>query len=190
MRAPLVWLWAGLTFACAPAQALEIAGVQLADTQHAGETTLVLNGAGVRTRLLFKVYVAALYLPARQSQAGAVLALPPPRRMQLTMLRDVSADTFSAALRKGLAANTSAAAFAALAPRIAEFESLIASQGEAREGAVYVLDERAAGMQLSVNGNPVGKPIAGSDFFRALLSVWLGDVPVQDDLKRALLGGR
>ncbi len=190
MRVSPFLLWAGLTFLCLPAQALEVAGVKIADTERAGGTTLVLNGAGVRTRLLFKVYVAALYLPVRQNQAEAVLAAPPPRRVQLTMLRDVAADTFSEALRKGLDANTSPAQRAALAPRIAAFEAHIQSQGEARAGTVYVLDETAAGMQLSVNGRPVGVPIAGSDFFRALLSVWLGEAPVQDDLKRALLGGR
>ena len=79
-------LLAGLLWASAPVQALEIAGVRLADTQRVGETTLLLNGAGVRSRLLFKVYIAALYLPARQTRAEAVLAASPPRRMQLTML--------------------------------------------------------------------------------------------------------
>lgn len=178
-------LWGGST-----ARAMEVAGVKLPESLRAGEATLVLNGAGVRTRLLFKVYVAALYLPARQSQAEAILAAAAPRRVQLTLLRTVSADAFSEALRKGVAANTSAAQFAALAPRLAEFEAMIASQGEAREGATYTLDESAAGTQLSVNGKVAGKPVAGVDFFRALLSVWLGESPVQDDLKRALLGGR
>ena len=180
----------GCLYLNAPVQAAEIAGVKLAETHRTGDTMLVLNGAGVRSRFLFKVYVAALSLPVRQTQADAVLAAPPPRRMQLAMLRDVSADAFSEALRKGLAANVNAAQLAALSPRIAEFEARIKSQGEAREGDVYVLDETAAGMQLSVNGKPIGQPIAGPDFFRALLAVWLGDAPVQDDLKRALLGGR
>jgi hypothetical protein len=183
-------LLTGLMWASMPAQALEIAGVKLADTERAGETMLQLNGAGVRSRLLFKVYVAALYLPARQTRADAVLAAPPPRRMQLVMLRDLSADTFSEALHKGLSSNASAPQLAALAPRLAEFDVLLKSQGEAREGAVYTLDDTPAGMQLSVNGKPIGKPIVGADFFRALLSVWLGEHPVQADLKRALLGER
>jgi hypothetical protein len=79
---------------------------------------------------------------------------------------------------------------AALAPRLAEFDALLKNQGEAREGAVYTLDDTAAGTQLLVNGRAVGKPIAGADFFRALLSVWLGEHPAQADLKRALLGER
>jgi hypothetical protein len=44
------------------------------------------------------------------------------------------------------------------------------------------------GTRVSLNGKELGKPIAGADFYRALLRVWLGDQPVQDSLKRALLG--
>ena len=39
-----------------------------------------------------------------------------------------------------------------------------------------------------VNGKPAGKPISGEDFYRALLRIWLGDKPVQEDLKKSLLG--
>ncbi|TAK85863.1 MAG: hypothetical protein EPO20_08665 [Betaproteobacteria bacterium] len=42
--------------------------------------------------------------------------------------------------------------------------------------------------RLLVGGKPVGKPIAGEDFYRALLRIWLGEKPVQDDLKKALAG--
>ena len=33
-----------------------------------------------------------------------------------------------------------------------------------------------------------GRDIAGDDFYKALLRIWLGNKPVQDDLKPALLG--
>lgn len=178
-------LWLG---AISAANAFEVGGVKLVETQRLGDATLILNGAGVRSRFMFKVYVAALYLPARQGRADAILASPSPRRVQLTMLRDLSADTFSEALHKGLAENLDAGALAALSTRLSEFDALLKSQGEARKGAVYTLDDTAAGMQLAVNGKPVGKPIPGTDFFRALLSVWMGEHPVQEDLKRALLG--
>ena len=51
------------------------------------------------------------------------------------------------------------------------------------------LDWTGAGTQLLVQGKPAGRPIEGEDFYRALLRIWLGDKPVQDDLKKALLGG-
>jgi hypothetical protein len=45
------------------------------------------------------------------------------------------------------------------------------------------------GTQVTIDGKPAGQPIEGEDFYRALLRIWLGDKPVQDDLKKALLGG-
>jgi hypothetical protein len=44
------------------------------------------------------------------------------------------------------------------------------------------------GTRLTVNGQVKGKDIAGEDFYKALLKIWLGNKPVQDDLKQALLG--
>jgi hypothetical protein len=40
-----------------------------------------------------------------------------------------------------------------------------------------------------VEGKPAGAAIQGEDFYRGLLRIWLGESPVQADLKKALLGG-
>src|ERR1700674_2979681 len=66
----------------AVALAAEVGGVRLEDKVSVGAQELVLNGAGVRTRVLFKVYVASLYLPQKDTELAAVLAKSP-RRMQL-----------------------------------------------------------------------------------------------------------
>ena len=104
------------------------------------------------------------------------------------MLRDVGADTFTEALVEGLRANTSEAQYQALEPRVQELAAIMAQVGEAKKGMTISLDWTGAATQLLVNGKPAGKPIAGEDFYRALLRIWLGDKPVQDDLKRSLLG--
>ena len=54
------------------ASALEVAGVKLEDNVHPGSRDLVLNGAGLRTKLFFKVYVAALYLSEKKTSGAAV----------------------------------------------------------------------------------------------------------------------
>ena len=60
---------------------------------------------------------------------------------------------------------------------------------EAKKGMRITLDWlSAAGTTVTVNGKAAGLPILGEDFYRALLKIWLGDKPVQDDLKKALLG--
>ena len=81
---------AGLAF-CAVASAAEVGGVRLDDKVNIGGQELLLNGAGVRTRVVFKVYVASLYLPQKATDAQGVLAKAP-RRIQLNLLRALSAD--------------------------------------------------------------------------------------------------
>ena len=46
----------------------------------------MLNGAGLRKRAIFKVYVGSLYIPAKARTAQDVLAKAP-RRVQLDLLR-------------------------------------------------------------------------------------------------------
>src|SRR6266849_8565253 len=82
--------------------AAEVGGVKLDDKVSMGAQELVLNGAGVRTRVVFKVYVASLYLPQKATELAAVLAKSP-RRIQLKLLRTLSADQLVEALNEGLA---------------------------------------------------------------------------------------
>jgi hypothetical protein len=181
------WLALMLLLWVIPASALEVAGVKLADKARVGTDELVLNGAGIRTRVIFKVYVGALYLAEKKAAAAEVLALPGAKRVALTLLRDLSAQQLNEAFEKGIHANHSAAEVEALKPRIAQLLSLFA---DGKEGDVILIDYLpGSGTVVTLNGAPKGKPIPGEDFYRALLRIWLGDKPVDDDLKQAMLGG-
>jgi chalcone isomerase-like protein len=167
----------------------EIEGVRIEDKTRVANADLILNGAGLRKRAFFKVYAMGLYVPQKSSNAAALLEQPGPKRVAIHMLRDVSADAFNEALADGIRANHSEAEVKALEPRIKELGAIIAQVGEAKKGMAIHLDWTGSETQVLVQGKPAGKPIAGQDFYRALLRVWLGDKPVQDDLKRALLSG-
>src|SRR4051812_32859224 len=178
-----------IPLALVSANAAEVSGVKLEDKTQIESRDLVLNGAGLRKRFaVVKVYVIGLYLPEKKTAAAAVLALAAPQRAQIHMLRDVDANTFTEALVEGLRANHSEAEFKALEPRVKELADLMAQIGEAKEGMTIALDWTGTATRLAVNGKPAGKPIAGEDFYRALLRIWIGDKPVQDDLRKALLG--
>ena len=105
------------------------------------------------------------------------------------MLRDVGAEQFTEALVEGLRANLSEPDFRKLEPRVKELSDVMAQVGEARKGMAIALDWTGTETRLLVNGKPAGKPISGEDFYRALLRIWLGEHPVQDDVKQRLLGG-
>ncbi len=178
-------------FASSVAQAADVAGVKLEDKLRlaSGGPELVLNGAGIRTRAIFKVYVAGLYLPEKKGTTGEVLALAGPKRVAMTMLRDLGAQQLSEALAEGIRNNSTAAEQDALKARVEELLAIMNSLGEAKKGDAIQLDFLPdSGTRVVVNGQPRGKPIAGDDFYRALLRIWLGDKPVDGDLKRGMLG--
>jgi len=91
--------------------AADVAGVKLEDKVRVAPNApeLLLNGAGVRTRFVVKVYVAGLYLPEKKSAPADVLALGGPKRVAMTMLRDVTAQQLAEALTDGFAANNAPA---------------------------------------------------------------------------------
>lgn len=186
MQKPLLCALLGL--AAFAASGAEVAGVKLDDKTQVESRELVLNGAGLRKRVIFNVYVIGLYLPEKKADPAAVLALPGPKRAAIHMLRNVDAETFTEALIDGLRANTTEAEYKLLEPRVQQLSGIMGELKEAKKGMTLSLDWTGAATQLVVNGKPAGKPIAGEDFYRALLRIWLGDKPVQDDLKKSLLG--
>jgi Chalcone isomerase-like len=170
-----------------PAAAAEVGGVKLDDSTSVGGATLVLNGAGIRSRMMFKVYVGALYVPAKSRDLAGVLAKSP-RRVQMTLLRNVGADDLVSALVDGIKANHSAAEVAAVQARIDQLVAMMKGIGEAKTGDVVTLDLVDGQTLVGHNGKSLGS-IAGAPFNDALMRIWLGDKPVQPDLKAAMLGG-
>jgi hypothetical protein len=172
------------------ANAAEVAGVRIDDKTRVANAELALNGAGLRKRAFFQVYAIGLYLPKKTSNAAEAISSTGPKRVAIHMLRDVGADAFTEALADGIRANHSEAEAKALEPRIKELAAIMAELKEAKKGMAIALDwQPQGGTVMMVNGAARGKPIPGEDFYRALLRIWLGDKPVQDDLKKALLGG-
>jgi len=169
-----------------PAFGAEVAGVKIDDKIRIGSAELTLSGAGLRKRVFFQVYVIGLYVSDRKAD---LVTQPGLKRVAIHMLRDVDAATFTDALVEGMRPNHDEATMKTLEPRIAELAAIMAQLKEAKSGMQILLDWRpGTGTIISVDGKPRGGPIGGEDFYRALLRVWLGERPVQDDLKKALLG--
>ena len=171
------------------ALAAEVAGVKVDERVKLGSSELQLNGAGVRTRLIFKVYVGALYLSERKSGAAEVIALKGAKRVSMTLLRDLGAKQLTDALEQGVRANHSEAEIAPLKERLDELVAVMNEIGSAKEKTVITLDFLPeSGTRVTVDGAARGKPVPGEDFYVALLKIWLGDKPVDADLKKAMLG--
>jgi hypothetical protein len=182
----LVWVAAAALVAL-PAWSAEVAGVRIDDKTTVGGRELVLNGAGIRTRAVFKVYVGSLYLPAKASDLAGVLAKSP-RRVQLNLLRNLSSDQIVDAIVDGMKESNSEADVAAVKAQTGEFVSIMKSLGDLKEGNAITFDYVDGATQIGFNGAAKGS-IPGEAFNQALTRIWVGDKPVQGDLRKAMLGG-
>ncbi|AOY98814.1 hypothetical protein BKK81_05630 [Cupriavidus sp. USMAHM13] len=179
-----------LCLAASGASAGMIAGLRLDDAARVGGRTLQLNGAGLRAGFLDKGYVAALYLPEKVRNATMVLGGSGPKRLQIRPLREVEPDTFIKALDKGLRINLSESQRQQIHDRLTQFGLTMNLIGTAHKGDVIDIDFTPdTGMVVAINGTPRGRPIPGEDFYQAVLRTYLGNNPVDRELKRGLLGG-
>ena len=171
------------------ATALTIDGHSVPDTLRTATSQLVLNGAGIRKKVVFDVYLAALYTSRKTDQAQEIINSAQPRLLRLTLLRDIDSASLADALNEGLKDNTNDAQWQAIRPAAEKFASLLLQHKDLKKGSVIDVLFTGTGVAVSALGRQQSA-IADIDFARALLSVWLGNDPAQSSLKRALLGSR
>ncbi len=176
-----------LFFMASPAGAKEIAGANI-DEQItlADGTVLHLNGAGIRKKVFFKVYIAELYLQKTTSDAAQAIADEGSKRVVMHFLYDkVGKDKLVAGWNEGFAANTDKAELEPLQSRISTFNAMFME--DVVKGDVIVFDYNPGkGTSVTIKGKLKGV-VEGKDFNDALLSIWLGPKPVTSDLKKAML---
>jgi len=161
--------------------------VSFPDQAQVEGSSLTLNGLGLRqaTFLKVNVYVAALYVAAKSSDPGAILASKAPTELILQFVRDVGADDLRKGWQEGFEKNAGSQ-MAALKERIATLNGWM-SDVKSGQRLVFV-HKPGAGVQVTVNGAAKGT-IPGDDFAKAFLSIWLGANPPNPEIKAGMLGG-
>lgn len=170
------------------ASAREIAGVSVEESVKTDDgIELQLNGAGIRSKLFFKVYIAQLYLENPSREAASIISSDGRKRMVMHFLYDeVGADKLVAAWNDGFAANLDDQVLNGLADRVSKFNSMFVT---VKKGDEVILDlHPESGTTVTIKGEKKGT-VEGRDFAEALLSIWLGKKPVTEDLREELLGG-
>ena len=192
MRTLRILLAAGCLAAAAvgvSAATVDVSGVKLEDTLDVRGSKLVLNGAGVRYKAVFKVYAAGLYLGKKASTTEDVLATPGPKRMTITMLRDIDSAELGKLFSRGMEDNMDKAAFSKLIPGVMRMSEVFSHHKKLLAGENFIVDwVPGTGTVLTVKGKVEGEPFKEPEFFNALLRIWLGPNPADWKLKDALLG--
>lgn len=187
MRSTTAALLLAAMLVATPLSAANVAGVNLDDKITAGNTSLVLNGAGLRKKLMIKVYVGALYLAAKETSAERILATDAPRQMVMHFLYDVDKGKIAEAWEEGLADNTPNAS-ADVKKSIATLSSWMEDMKKGqRLSLTYV---PGTGTTVEVNGKAKGT-IPGKAAADAILATWIGPEPGPgNDFKKSVLGGK
>lgn len=171
------------------AGAAEVAGVKLDEVTRVANQDLKLNGAGIRYKAIFKVYVAGLYLTEKKSTVPDVLAAAGPRRVTLVMLRDVGNEELGRGFMSGIQQNSDRTEKSKLIMQLQKFGEVFASIPELKKGDVLTTDWiPGSGTVVHLNGKKVSDVLPDIAFYNAILKIWLGDKPVDTRLKPAMLG--
>jgi Chalcone isomerase-like len=182
-------LFLGLALSSFAATAMEIEGVEIPDTLSLpnSDTTLVLNGAGLREKFFVDVYIGALYLESKTTEVKTIMNDTGAASVLMHFLHsEVGKDKLTAGWTEGFENNLSRTTMQAIEERITMFNKLFQT---VHEGDVIRLDYLPdSGTQVRINGELRGT-VEGNDFFRALLSIWLGERPVTKSLRKDMLGG-
>jgi hypothetical protein len=169
-------------------QAKEVAGVNISETISLSDqsTKLILNGTGIRKKFIFDIYVGSLYLEKKVSSAKEIYTLHGEKRISMHFLySEVSKEKLVNGWNDGFENNHTSEELGKLKERITQFNNLFVS---VKKGDVINLDFiPTTGTSITIKGKSMGL-IEGDDFFIAVLKIWLGEDPADDDLKEAMLG--
>lgn len=175
-----------MAFAMMASTAFAADGVKLASTMKAGDSDLVLNGSGVRTKMFMKLYTAGLYVSQKTKDMTALLNSDGKLAIKLHITSGlITSKKMSDAVMEGFEKSTNGN----MAPIKKEIDEMISVfSSEIKENDVYdMVYEPGKGTNIFKNGK-LSKTIQGAQFRKALFGIWLGQKPVQDDLKAKLAG--
>lgn len=182
----LAWLMAVAGWS---AVATEISGVVIEPEVTVAGVQLVLNGAGIRTRGVAKVNVTQMHALKNFSSLDGFVGLPGPKRVTITLLGDVQGGMMGKSLGRGIEDNYAKTAMSKLIPSLIRMTDVFTAHKSLAAGDRVVIEWiPGTGTVLSVKGKAQGAPFKEPEFFRALMSIWLGPMPVDVKLKDALLG--
>ncbi len=159
-----------------------------AAAQVAG-TKLQLNGTGTRYKAIFKVYDMALYTPRKVGSVEELMALPGPKRLQFTALRELPGTDLGRLFLKSMAENAPRDVYQKHTASATRLIEIFSGRSKLAPGDSFAMDYTPGkGTQFFILGQPQGDPVGDAEFFSLVLGIWFGPQPADRTLKEALLG--
>lgn len=167
------------------AEAREVSGKNIPESMTVGENTLILSGAGTRTKMWMSIYAAGLYLPKKMQNAQKIINDDIPMAIKIHIISGLmSAKKMENALRDGFERSTNGN-LTPLKDRIEQF--ILAQKAElSKDDILEYVYIPGKGVSVFSKGKLV-TTVEGLDFKKAVFGIWLGDTPCDEDLKEELL---
>lgn len=184
----LLTLLLSLQFSTVSAQTqIDVNGVTVPRKIDFQGKTLQLNGAGGRSKMWLEVYVQALYLSQLSQDPKYIIDSDTEMAVRIEITSSmVSSNKLTKAMNTGFE-KSAGSNLESLRPRIEQFKTYLSDP--ITEKDVFVLFYNPLDQSVSVIKNEVSKgKITGFDFKQALFGIWLSDKPVDETLKKNLLG--
>jgi hypothetical protein len=164
--------------------ALDVAGVNVPPTVVIQQKTLSLNGAGIRKRFLFKVYVGSLYTERKVTTPAQLLADPGDKLVRMNFVyKKVDKGDIVKAFAEGLENNSPAVARSAEAKAFLSWFTADFVAGDTVDISLSADGTVAA----SHNGKTLGT-VRSPALVQGVLLIWFGEKPADGDLKKGMLG--
>jgi hypothetical protein len=166
--------------------AKEIEGVNMPESLEAGQTKLILNGAGVREKFFIDIYVCGLYLKDKSNDPKVIMEADEPMAIRIHI---VSSMATSKSMEKASREGFEKATGGNIEPIKVQIEELmLVFKEEIQKGDIYdILYVPTKGVEVYKNSEFKSR-IEGLVFKQALFGIWLSDKPAQKSLKEAMLG--
>jgi Chalcone isomerase-like len=164
--------------------AASLAGVTLPDTTTVGGKSLVLNGLGVRSEFMVKVYVAGLYLDHKSSDASAIIKADTPKQIVMHFLHDASKKQMTGAFDESFKDNTPDAE----QTMKSDIDGFLGALDAIKVGDEMIFTYVPGKGTTFAAGGKDRITIAGPGFGQVIFSVWLGPKPPTSSLKKGMLG--
>lgn len=168
-----------------PAQT-KVGDAVLPNVETIGEDRLVLNGAGIREKFWIDMYVGALYLPSKSTNAAEILNGNKPFAVKLHIVsRLITSKRMSDAVDDGLRKSTNGNT-AHFSDKIKKFKNFFTE--EIQDHDVFDIAFRPnVGVVVYKNKKKLGI-IEGEAFKNAVFGIWLSEYPANEEMKKAMLG--
>jgi len=167
-----------------PAFATEVAGVKLPDTLEIAGQQLQLNGYGIRKKYFFKIYVGSLYTAQKATTTAQVVDGAGGKLLRMNFLYSkVEKEKIVGGFAEGIKKNSPELIND---PAVVKFLGLFDADFIEKDQVDLAI---SADNNVSVihNGRQLGT-IQSENLGKAILLIYLGQDPADDDMKDGMLG--